>query len=140
MLALIAFIILEAATVQMVAIWFMIGCVAAFITSLFNVGLGWEIAVFVVASGLSLLLLRPMLKKKLDKDRVPTNADMVIGKIGVVTEEIDNDACKGRVYALNLDWSARSYYKQNIKKGTKVNVCAIDGVKLIVVPITEKEN
>lgn len=139
LLALVLFIILEAVTVQMVAVWFMVGCVAAYLVSLFNVGVIWEIVVFVIASGLSLVFLRPLLKKKIDKDRVPTNADMVVGKVGIVTETVDNDECKGRVYALNLDWAARSYDDEIIEKGEKVNVCAIDGVKLIVVPITETE-
>lgn len=138
--ALVAFIILEAATAQIVAIWFMAGCVAAFIASLFGVGAAWEIGIFVVVSGLALVFLRPLFKKKMEGQRVATNADMVIGKVGVVLEDIDNDMGTGRVRALNLDWSARAYYKQRIKKGTKVNVCSIDGVKLIVIPLKELED
>lgn len=136
---LIAFIILEAATVQMVALWFILGAIAAFIASLFHVGIAWEIAIFIIVSIITLLLLRPLMKRHLVKRRVPTNADMVIGRIGIVTEDIDNDNCKGRVYALNLDWAARSYYNNKIKKGSKVSVCAIDGVKLIVVPEKEEK-
>ncbi|MDO4566119.1 MAG: NfeD family protein [Oscillospiraceae bacterium] len=138
LLALVFFIILEAATVQMVAIWFMIGSVAAFVCSLLGLGIGWEIAVFIVVSGLSLVMLRPLIKKRVEAERIPTNADMVIGRVGVVSEEINNDEGKGRVRVMNLDWAAQALDGERIKKNAKVNVHAIDGVKLIVVPLKEE--
>ncbi len=138
LIALVAFIILEAATVQMVAIWFIAGSVAAFIASLLGVNLTWQVIIFIAVSALSLLLLRPIAKKKLEPKIVATNADMVIGKTAVVIESIDNDEDKGRARVSGVDWTARSYYKTKIKKDTKVTVVAIDGVKLIVVPENEE--
>lgn len=137
--ALVFFIIFEAATVQMVSVWFMIGSIAALLVSLLDCGIFLEIAVFVIVSAVSLLLLRPIAKRKLEPTAVPTNADMAIGGIGIVTETIDNDGAKGRVSINNLNWSARSNSGEFIQKGEKVRVNAIDGVKLIVSLIKEEK-
>lgn len=137
LLVLVGLIILEAATVQLVAIWFVSGSLAAMIASMFNLSISWQLVLFVVFSGLSLLFLRPLIAGKLETRKIPTNADMVIGKTAVVIEKIDNDLAQGRVKVSGLDWTARSYDKSVIEKGSKVGVCAIDGVKLIVIPIKE---
>ena len=133
----IALIVLEAATTQLVAVWFIVGAFVSLISAIFIDNIYLHILLVVVFSALSLLLLRPIAKGKLNNKRVPTNADMVIGKTAVVIETIDNDAAKGRVQVSGLDWAARSYDKSIIQPGSKVGVCAIDGVKLIVVPIKE---
>lgn len=137
LVALIGLLILEAATVQLVAIWFMGGALAAMVASLCGLSVIWQIVLFVVFSGLSLIILRPLLANKLRTRQVPTNADMVIGKTAVVLETIDNLQSTGRVKVSGLDWAARSYDNSIIQPGAKVGVCAIDGVKLIVVPIKE---
>ncbi|MEG0913142.1 MAG: NfeD family protein [Oscillospiraceae bacterium] len=137
LLVLVGLIILESVTVQLVAIWFVPGCIAAMVAVLCNLSAAWQLVLFVVFSGLSLLFIRPILAGKRDTRNIPTNADMVIGKTAVVIETIDNDQAKGRVKVSGLDWTARSYDKSVIEKGSKVGVCAIDGVKLIVIPIKE---
>lgn len=134
----ISLIVLEAATTQLVAVWFIVGAFVSLVSSIFMDNVYVQILLFVVFSALSLLFLRPVAKGMLDNKIVPTNADMVIGKTAMVVETIDNDASSGRVQVSGLDWSARSYDKTVIQKGSKVGVCAIDGVKLIVVPIKEE--
>ncbi len=134
---LVALLILEAVTVQLVAVWFMGGALAAMLGSLCGLNLFWQLILFVVFSGLSLVLLRPLLAARLKTHKVPTNADMVIGKAAVVIQTIDNDRSTGRVQVSGLGWAARSYDNSVIQPGAKVGVCAIDGVKLIVVPIKE---
>lgn len=134
----IALIVLETATVQLVAVWFIGGALAGLIASLLGASVAVQVVLFVFFSFASLLFVRPLVKGKLETTKIPTNADMVIGKTAVVIETINNDCAKGRVQVSGLDWSARSYDKSVIEKGTKVGVCAIDGVKLIVVPIKEE--
>lgn len=137
LIAIIALIILEAATTQLVAIWFIAGALAALLLSIFSDSVVWQILVFAGVSLVTLFLLRPLAKRRMQTPVVPTNADMVIGKTAVVLETIDNVAAKGRVQVSGLDWSARSRDNIIIEKGSRVGVCAIEGVKLIVVPAKE---
>ncbi len=137
LVALVAFIVLETATAQLVSLWFIFGSALAFFASLLDIPFVWQIAVFVAVSVVSLLILRPMVKERVTTKAVPTNADMVIGRVAVVTEEVDNDRGKGRAEANGLTWTARSLDGSVIKKGTKTIVYAIDGVKLILQIIKE---
>lgn len=134
------FAILEAATVQLVAIWFIAGSVAAFICALLQVDPLLQAIVFVVVSALFLLLLRPLLKKRTEVKDVPTNADMLIGRTAVVHLPIDNLLGTGRVLIESEDWAARSLDGVPLDKGTCVTVHAIDGVKLIVSKMEGNQN
>ena len=58
-----------------------------------------------------------------------TNIDMIIGKIGIVTKEI-NELSPGRVKVSGKDWMAVS--NSHIDEGKKVRVLKIEGAKIIV--------
>ena len=60
------------------------------------------------------------------------NSDAKIGKIGIVTEDIDNIKAIGAVKLDGLEWSAKSADDGVISKDQQVKVVAIEGVKLIV--------
>ena len=126
------FVILEAVTVQLVALWFIAGAIGAFICALLSIDPLLQIGVFVVVSLLFLLLLRPMVKKRADVSNVPTNADMLIGRTAVVLLPIDNQLGTGRVAIEGENWAARSLDGIPFEKDAHVVVRAIDGVKLIV--------
>ena len=132
---LVGFILLEALTVQLVSLWFILGAAAAFVVSLLRLPFPGQLGLFLAVSVLTLVVLRPLLAKKVTPKKVPTNADMSIGKIAVVRVPIDNDLEQGRVYVDGLEWAARSKSGEPIEKDTKVLVEAIDGVKLIVKPL-----
>lgn len=134
---LVLFIIAEAATAQMVSIWFIAGAIVASICAAFNLSVVIQIVAFLVVSVLLIVFLRPLAKKKLTPKIIPTNADMVIGKVAVVKETVDNTQGQGRVAVDGIDWTARSYYGDVIAEGDRAVVYAIDGVKLIIVPIKE---
>lgn len=134
---LVATVILEIATTQMVSIWFAIGALAAFITALIGVEQIWiQIVVFVVVSAIALAATRPLVKKMVNQKTEPTNADMVIGKTGIVTEKIDNIASSGLVRVNGGVWTARSADDSVIEADEKVIIKEISGVKLLVI----KEN
>ena len=61
-----------------------------------------------------------------------TNAGRYLGKIGIVTSEINNIAAVGQVKVLGNVWSARSSDGSIIPAGASVLVLRIEGVKLIV--------
>ena len=69
----------------------------------------------------------------LNKRAEPTNADMVIGKIGVVTEKIDNLASSGLVKVGGNVWTARSVDDSVIEENDRVVIKEISGVKLLVI-------
>lgn len=128
----IIFGVLEAVTVQLVSVWFVIGSCAALVSSLLGAKLYVQIIVFIVTSVLMLLITRPIVKKKLTVKVEPTNADRCIGLIATVIEDINNIDGTGLVKVDGKIWTARSSDSSIIEKGTKVIIEKIDGVKLIV--------
>ncbi len=128
----IAAIITEAATVNLVAIWFMPGAIASLICSFITDSLLIQGIVFVVVSVACLVFLRKPLKKLLfNKPFVPTNSDRYISMTAIVSEEICNDEARGEVKIFSETWSARSVDGSVIPPDTKVRVERIEGVKLI---------
>ena len=130
--ALVLFLVLEGATAGITSLWFVVGSLAALIIAL----LGWpewfQVGVFLTVSLTSLFLLRPLVKKFIEPKKAKTNIDSVIGTQGVVLEQIDNIAGKGRVKLGGMEWSARSETGENIPKDTIVTVVRIEGVKVFV--------
>lgn len=130
--ALVAFVIIEALTAQLVTIWFAVGSVAALIAEMLNAKVWLQWTIFVAVSAIVLVATRPFVKKLTKQKVQPTNADRCIGETAVVTEEIDNVAGKGAVKVNGVEWSARTQSGETVEKGSKVKVIKIDGVKLIV--------
>lgn len=135
LLVLIAFAVGEALTVGLTSIWFAAGALGALITAGLGFGFWPQIIVFLVLSGVTLALVRPLAKKVLKPGYSATNADRVIGAVGLVTEEVDNMAGKGLVNLSGQVWSARAQDEQNIPAGQEVRVLRIQGVKVIVEPV-----
>ena len=48
LVAIVALIVVEAATTVLVSVWFAVGDAAAMLVSFFNVGFGWHMLVFAV--------------------------------------------------------------------------------------------
>lgn len=124
--------IIEAASFQLVAIWFAVGSAFAIFPAMVGAGIWVQFAVFAVISILCLLFTRPFVKKVLKVKAVKTNADTIIGTIGIVVEDIDNVANTGRVHINGLDWTARSDDGDFIVKDERVLIKAIQGVKVMV--------
>lgn len=137
--ALVLFIVVEAATVGLVSVWFAIGALGGLISALLNAPIGVQIACFVVLTVASLAFTRPLTKKYLAPEHRRTNADRVFDLIGVVTETIDNLKQTGSVQVGGKLWSARSDSGSIIEAGEKVRTVRIEGVKLIVVPQEAEE-
>lgn len=131
----VVFLVVEAATAGLTCIWFAIGSLAALIAALFDAQLWLQIVWFLVISFVTLYFTRPLVKKYVNSRSQPTNADMVIGKEALVTEDIDNVEATGAVSVGGKVWTARSADGGRIKSGAVVNVLRIEGVKLIVEPV-----
>lgn len=128
-------LLIEIGTVNLVSIWFAFGALMASIVSLWSDNVTLQIIVFVVVSALVLVIMKPLVKKVRKGKIEPTNLDRVIGKIGVVTEDI-LPLEVGEVRIDGKNWSAVS--EEPISIGQKVKILSIDGVKLNVVKIKEE--
>ena len=126
-------VVLEIVTTQLVSVWFAVGALAAFFVALAGVEALWiQLVVFVIVSLIAVVVTRPLVRKMVNTKAEPTNADMVIEKIGIVTDKIDNIAETGLVKVNGSLWTARTHDGTVIENGEKVKVLKISGVKLIV--------
>ncbi|MCD7948249.1 MAG: NfeD family protein [Oscillospiraceae bacterium] len=132
---LIIFCVFEGMTAGLVSIWFAAGAAVALIASGLTDNIWVQIILFLVVSCVVLLLLRPIVRKRLSPKQEATNADRVIGAEGIVKEEICNLKNEGQISVLGSVWTARTQEQdQTIPVGAIVRVLRIEGVKLIVVP------
>ena len=129
------FILVEAATVTMVSLWFAGGALAALVVSLLGGGFLLQMIAFLVVSTALLALLRPLARKHFTPKLTRTNVDSVIGMEGYVTADIDNVAATGTVKLGAMEWTARSVSGEKISTGTLVKVKKIEGVKAFVSPV-----
>ena len=128
-----ALAILEICTPNIVCIWFIAGSMCAFLTSFVTDSIIVQGLVFSFTTGICLGFTKPMADKMLGKKPEPTNADMLIGKHCMVTEDIYPDK-KGRVKADGIYWMAKS--NTTIKSGTIVQILEMSGATLTVEPVT----
>lgn len=134
LLIVIVMAIIEIATMGLTTIWFAGGALAAFVTSLFGAGLPVQIIVFIVVSFLLIVFTRPLAVKFMNKGKIRTNAESLIGKNAVVSEDIHNLKATGAAQVNGQEWTARSVDDTVIVKDTVVEIVEIKGVKLIVKP------
>lgn len=130
--AFIVFAVSESISVRLIAIWFAIGSIAAFIAALMDMSFWMQIVVFFICSFLLLVLTRPLTKRFINQNYEGSNADCLIGKIGIVIEMIDNQRARGRVSVNGSEWAARSCDDTVIAVDEKVTIESIDGVKVMV--------
>lgn len=125
-------LIWELATLDLVTIWFMPGVAIAALLAYLKQPVWLQIAVFFVMSLLALVLSFLWAKRRQREKAVQTNADRVIGEIGVVTAPISIRQM-GQVKVLGQIWSAQSAVPGlEIEKGVPVEVLDIQGAHLIV--------
>lgn len=124
---------LEAASVQLTSIWFSVGSIAALIAAIIRPQAYLaQLIIFVAVSVICLVATRPLVKRAINRKKQATNADAVIGKQGIVLEEVNNTVGRGRVKIGSSEWTARSLTGETIPEGALVNAVRIEGVKLIV--------
>jgi len=132
-------ILIEINTFDLVSLWFTIGAIIALILAAFTIAPLIQIGVFVGVSLLFIVALQPLTKNiRANKSIVRTNADKVVGMIGVITKEV----IPGEIGEVKVDgelWLAINQEGKAILVGKKVSVKAISGIKLIVSPIEEEK-
>lgn len=120
---------IEAITVNLVTIWFVISGIASLILSFFIDDFIIQFSVFVILGILLLITTRSWLNKVFKINKYKTNLDRVIGMRGIVTEKITKNS-PGEVKVDGKRWMAIS--DKTINVDNDVKILEIDGVKLKV--------
>ena len=133
LIAVVVLLIIEAVVPGLISIWFALGALAALVAALLHAPLWLQVVWFLLVSIASLILTRPLAAKDVNSRVQPTNADVLIGRECVVTEEIDDLRGTGAVTVGGKVWTARTGQDEvRLAKGEKARILRIEGVKLIV--------
>lgn len=125
------FLIVEGMTIEVISIWFAISALLCMVLDLIGLGIYWQLGAFLISSILLILFTRPVITKYLKKNESKTNVDSLIGEIATITKEILPDE-RGEAKVKGQYWLAVSATNEKIDVGSKVNIIAIEGAKLIV--------
>ena len=138
LIAMILFLLAEAATVTLVSTWFAVGSLVALLTWSLGGPFWLQLTLFLIVSCVLLAALWPLTKKFLKPKLTATNIDSILGSTGYVTAAIDNVAATGQVKLGAMEWTARSTSGTPIAEGTLIRVDRIEGVKVFVSPAEVK--
>lgn len=126
------FIVGEIYTMGFFLLWFGVGALVAAVFALAGLSIGWQLAAFVVVSGVLFAVSRRFAERFSKKQPPGIGADRFIGLEGVVLEEIDNMKDTGRVRLKKEEWRAESDSGEVIPEGARVEVTRMDGTHLVV--------
>lgn len=134
--------VLEIVTVGFFIFWFGIGALFAMLSSfMFPDNIVLQVTVFIVSSVILLLLTKPLVDKFTKKDKkIETNAFSIIGKKGLVTQDINPTIGIGQIKVSGEVWSAKTLDGSNLEKGSEITIIKIDGVKAVVEPINSRSS
>lgn len=127
--------IVELLTMKLTTIWFVISGVVALLLSLVTKNFLIEFIVFIVLGVIFLIVTKPYIDKFLsDREHKKYKKNMV-GMIGEITKEVKRNTV-GEVVIDGKKWLAVANRK--IKIGSTVEIIKIDGMKLEVKEIKDK--
>ena len=132
--------IAEAATVSLISVWFALGAVAAAIAAAFGLGAIAQVIIFLTVSLILMALTAPLCRKFRMGEKTPTNADRLIGRTGIITEDVDHLQGKGEVKVGGQVWSVQVRGGGRAKVGDNVIVEDIEGAHLVVSLKNDIEN
>ncbi|TVP94352.1 MAG: NfeD family protein [Acholeplasmatales bacterium] len=122
---------IEITTMDLTSVWFAIGAIVAFILAVIGVNFVIQLFVFILLSIALLISVKPLAKNYLRTNVVSTNADRLIGKVATCVKEIAPGE-RGQVKVDGQIWTAITEDGDAILVNEKVEILAIEGVKLIV--------
>ena len=131
-IAIVVFLILEGAISGLVSIWFAIGALGGFISSLLGADFIVQITVFVILSVVAFIFVRKWAAKVFDKTAEKTDIDRFIGKQVIITESVNNKKNTGKAVINDVEWKVKSSTDEVIEEGEVATVEKIEGVSLIV--------
>lgn len=135
-------LIIEAMTAGFLIFWLSIGSLFAMITSFFTDNIFIQTSVFVISSTILIFATKPFVKKFTQaKSPIKTNVYSIIGKTGIVTQEINSIHSTGQIKVDGEIWSAIGENDSSIiPKDSEVKILEVKGVKAIVTPVKIHSN
>lgn len=132
-------IIIEISTTDLTSLWFAVGSIGALISNLFlhNDYIYVQVLIFAVISIIAIFVLRPLLKKKMNVEKVATNVDAMIGKLVMVVEAIEVNH-PGAIKYEGVEWTAITE-KEKFEPGDFVEIINVSGNTLLVKRQLKKE-
>ena len=121
----------EMFTAGLTLIWFSFGALATMFLTTYVESIPMQVLIFGVSSSIMLFIATKVIVKKDESYVSNTNIDALIGKYAIVEKDVSN-VVYGIVNLEGEKWTAVSEKDETYKKGEKVKVVRIDGVKLVV--------
>lgn len=125
-------LVIEIFTLGLTTVWFAIGAVAAFISTLAGANVIVQMVLFLAVSIITLIATRPIAVKYFSKGIEKTNIEGIIGKNVVITQRIPDVNTTGKASLNGEIWIARSLENEPLEEGELAEIIAVEGVKLIV--------
>lgn len=116
---------------------FGVGASAAAVLEFLGVGPVWQWIAFIGISAVAFLAFRGLADKLTHEPPVKTGVDRLIGKRGVVIEELTPDSSVGQVRIEREEWRADAPGRQMVPVGTTVMVDGVEGTHLVVHPVDD---
>jgi membrane protein implicated in regulation of membrane protease activity len=109
-----------------------VAAAVAAVAALVGAGLAIQIVVFILASGASIGLLRPVARRHLRTPaQLRTGTAALVGETAVVLERVDRDG--GQVKLAGEVWTARAFDEDEVlEPGARVQVMQIQGATALV--------
>ena len=122
--------IVEALTLQMASIWFVVGGLVALVMAACGVALEWQIIAWIIVSLVLLLALRRLcLRFILKKDNTRTNVDALVGvKVKLLADTVDGTS-EGKIG--DVVWTVVLPANATAHKGDTVEITEVQGNKLL---------
>jgi membrane protein implicated in regulation of membrane protease activity len=128
------FFIMEIFIPSFVLFNFGIGALIGSLAAGLNMALEWQILFFSLGTLMSFFLVRPLMRKYAYQKSMDykSNVDALVGRLALVTEEINNKNNQGLISLDGDIWKARTPDNEIIAKGNLVEIVHINSIILIV--------
>lgn len=123
--------VVEALTMEMVSVWFILGGLVALIMAGCGVSVVYQVVVAIAISFVCMFSLRKIALKLLKKDDQKTNMDRTLGQKTKLLQPITEDGY-GTVKVNDVIYNAKTEDGSFVEAGKEVELLRLDGNKYIV--------
>ncbi|MHB0913308.1 MAG: NfeD family protein [Armatimonadota bacterium] len=113
-------------------LWFGIGAAIAGVAAYLGVGSTWQWVLFIASSLILFVASRRFADRLAGHQPQKFGAERLVGREGVVIEEVNMLAGTGRVRVEREEWRARSASNAVIPEGAVARIVKVDGTHLVV--------
>lgn len=111
---------------------FGVGAGVAAVAAVVGLGLAWQWTAFIVVSTIAFVLSRRVVDRLTHEPPEKTGANRLVGRTGVVLEDLEPHGLTGRVRIDREEWRADPLEDCVIPAGSRVTVERVEGAHLIV--------